>query len=234
MYRKSLTIGFFRESLQKFVQGLSILSRGTLEEKLCWTFQLYDINSDGHITKEEMNDIVTAVYNLMGHPLEEKIDDERIKAKVDRIFEVSKKKKLQLTNCPRLSCAKLQFKFFFIFLLLPNTNSLNHSKQNNCFTMSSKLLWQLHSSLRILITLQNLSLNSFGTKRDLFFDKVLCIKKKCQHVLYEIKALKPRAMNICVTLYSLDIRSVKRIFCKNCSSLIIYCSFVLFFISIRY
>lgn len=74
---------------QKFVQGLSILSRGTLEEKLCWTFQLYDINSDGHITKDEMNDIVTAVYNLMGHPVEEKIDEERIKAKVDRIFDVS-------------------------------------------------------------------------------------------------------------------------------------------------
>jgi Ca2+-binding EF-hand superfamily protein len=76
---------------QKFVQGLSILSRGTLEEKLCWTFQLYDINSDGHITKEEMNDIVTAIYNLMGHPVEEKIDEERIKAKVDRIFDVSLK-----------------------------------------------------------------------------------------------------------------------------------------------
>jgi hypothetical protein len=75
--------------VQKFVQGLSILSRGTLEEKLCWTFQLYDINSDGHITKEEMNDIVTAIYNLMGHPVEEKIDEERIKAKVDRIFDVS-------------------------------------------------------------------------------------------------------------------------------------------------
>lgn len=74
---------------QKFVQGLSILSRGTLEEKLCWTFQLYDINSDGHITKEEMNDIVTAIYNLMGHPVEEKIDEERIKLKVDRIFDVS-------------------------------------------------------------------------------------------------------------------------------------------------
>lgn len=75
---------------QKFVQGLSILSRGTLEEKLCWTFQLYDINSDGHITKEEMNDIVTAIYNLMAHPVEEKIDEDRIKAKVDRIFDVSK------------------------------------------------------------------------------------------------------------------------------------------------
>jgi hypothetical protein len=37
-----------------------------------------------------MTDIVTAIYNLMGHPTaEEKVDDERIKAKVDRIFEVS-------------------------------------------------------------------------------------------------------------------------------------------------
>lgn len=94
-------------SFQKFVQGLSILSRGTLEEKLCWTFQLYDINSDGHITKDEMNDIVTAVYNLMGHPLEEKIDDERIKAKVDRIFEVSGKN--ELFSC-ELNCNKRAIK----------------------------------------------------------------------------------------------------------------------------
>lgn len=76
--------------MQKFVQGLSILSRGTLEEKLCWTFQLYDINSDGHITKEEMSDIVTAVYNLMGQPPDnEKVDEEKIKDKVENLFNVS-------------------------------------------------------------------------------------------------------------------------------------------------
>ena len=51
---------------------------------------MYDINCDGQITKEEMTDIVTAIYNLMGHPVEEKIDDDRIKAKVDRIFDVSR------------------------------------------------------------------------------------------------------------------------------------------------
>ena len=39
-----------------------------------------------------MSDIVTAVYNLMAHPVEEKIAEERIKAKVDRIFDVSRKK----------------------------------------------------------------------------------------------------------------------------------------------
>ncbi|XP_070493079.1 Kv channel-interacting protein 4-like [Chironomus tepperi] len=73
-------------SFEKFVQGLSILSRGSLEEKLCWTFQLYDINSDGHITREEMSDIVTAVYGLMGHPLEDKINEETIKERVESMF----------------------------------------------------------------------------------------------------------------------------------------------------
>lgn len=36
-----------------------------------------------------MSDIVTAIYNLMAHSAEEKIDEDRIKAKVDRIFDVS-------------------------------------------------------------------------------------------------------------------------------------------------
>lgn len=32
--------------------GLSILLRGTIQEKLNWAFNLYDINKDGYITKE--------------------------------------------------------------------------------------------------------------------------------------------------------------------------------------
>ena len=70
------------------MQGLSILSRGTLEEKLCWTFSLYDINGDGQITKEEMSDIVTSIYEL-SNPSEVTVDGDRIKEKVDRIFQVS-------------------------------------------------------------------------------------------------------------------------------------------------
>ena len=68
------------------MQNLSILSRGSLEEKLRWTFNLYDINGDGYITKEEMTDIVTAIYDLMGKLAEPCIDDDTVKDKVERIF----------------------------------------------------------------------------------------------------------------------------------------------------
>ncbi|XP_077597546.1 A-type potassium channel modulatory protein KCNIP1-like isoform X3 [Stigmatopora nigra] len=55
-----------------FVMGLSILLRGTLKEKLEWTFHLYDINRDGYINREEMTEIVKAIYDMMGkytHPV---------------------------------------------------------------------------------------------------------------------------------------------------------------------
>ncbi|KAK1159331.1 Kv channel-interacting protein 1 isoform X1 [Acipenser oxyrinchus oxyrinchus] len=51
---------------EDFVMALSILLRGSVREKLSWTFNLYDINKDGYINKEEMTDIVRAIYNMMG------------------------------------------------------------------------------------------------------------------------------------------------------------------------
>ncbi|XP_030748772.1 Kv channel-interacting protein 1-like [Sitophilus oryzae] len=74
-------------SFEDFVQNLSILSRGSLEEKLRWAFSLYDINGDGYITREEMTDIVSSVYDLMGKLAEPCIDEDTVKEKVDRIFQ---------------------------------------------------------------------------------------------------------------------------------------------------
>lgn len=72
------------------MHGLSILSRGSIEEKLQWTFQLYDINGDGLITRDEMTDIVTAIFELMGrHPDSTGPDMDKIRDKVDVIFRVS-------------------------------------------------------------------------------------------------------------------------------------------------
>ncbi|XP_070170639.1 uncharacterized protein [Polyergus mexicanus] len=74
-------------SFEDFVTGLSILSRGSIDEKLRWTFSLYDINGDGCITREEMTDIVTAVYELMGKFSDPHLDHEGVREKVDRMFQ---------------------------------------------------------------------------------------------------------------------------------------------------
>ncbi|XP_017792809.1 PREDICTED: uncharacterized protein LOC108574693 [Habropoda laboriosa] len=74
-------------SFEDFVTGLSILSRGSIDEKLRWTFSLYDINGDGCITREEMTDIVTAVYELMGKFADPNLDHEGVREKVDRMFQ---------------------------------------------------------------------------------------------------------------------------------------------------
>lgn len=84
--------------MQEFVQSLSTLLRGTMEEKLRWTFSLYDINGDGLITIEEMTDIATAIYELMGRNPEiptDALDPDQIREKVEKIFLVS----VQKFNC---------------------------------------------------------------------------------------------------------------------------------------
>ena len=74
---------------QEFVTGLSVLSRGSLQEKLQWAFCLYDINGDGIITKDEMLDIVSAVYDLMGKFAEPSINEHTARDHVDRVFQVN-------------------------------------------------------------------------------------------------------------------------------------------------
>ena len=38
----------------QFLDFLSLLSKGSLEEKILWTFTFYDVNRDGFISQEEM------------------------------------------------------------------------------------------------------------------------------------------------------------------------------------
>jgi Ca2+-binding EF-hand superfamily protein len=78
---------------EEFIKALSVTSRGNLEEKLVWAFKLYDVDNDGYITRDEMYNIVDAIYQMLGSqaktgtvnaPEEE---DEDPKSRVDRIFE---------------------------------------------------------------------------------------------------------------------------------------------------
>ena len=55
--------------------GLSILSRGSMDEKLRWIFNLYDLNRDGKVTKDELLLVVTSIYDLMGKYTNPPIDE---------------------------------------------------------------------------------------------------------------------------------------------------------------
>ena len=75
---------------EEFIKALSVTSRGNLEEKLIWAFKLYDVDNDGFITRDEMYNIVDAIYQMLGNPsgkVEDADDDEDPKERVDRIFE---------------------------------------------------------------------------------------------------------------------------------------------------
>ncbi|XP_065818961.1 Kv channel-interacting protein 1b isoform X2 [Labrus bergylta] len=76
-----------------FVVGLSTLLRGTLREKLEWTFHLYDINRDGYINREEMTEIVRAIYDMMGKYTYPALKGDIPKQHVDAFFQKMDKNK---------------------------------------------------------------------------------------------------------------------------------------------
>jgi len=70
------------------VTGLSVLARGTVEEKLEWAFGLYDVNRDGVIGRDEMLNIVTSIYDMIGKCAVPAVEESAIIQHVDHIFQV--------------------------------------------------------------------------------------------------------------------------------------------------
>ena len=60
-----------------------------MQEKLQWIFGLYDLNGDGLITKNEMLDVVTSIYEMLGRNTEPQVEENSAKEHVERIFHVS-------------------------------------------------------------------------------------------------------------------------------------------------
>ena len=69
--------------------GMSMLVRGSVEEKLRWTFSLYDLNGDGLVTKDELQDVVAAVHSMVGKYAEPPANRCAIRQQSEFVFNVS-------------------------------------------------------------------------------------------------------------------------------------------------
>ncbi|KAG2462234.1 AB1C protein, partial [Polypterus senegalus] len=68
--------------------GLSIILRGTINDRLNWAFNLYDLNKDGCITKEEMMDIMKSIYDMMGKYTYPSMQDDAPREHVESFFQL--------------------------------------------------------------------------------------------------------------------------------------------------
>jgi len=64
------------------------LSGDCVADKLDWIFRLYDVKHDGVITRDEMYDIVTSVYDLLGDSAEPQLLLNAVKRHADSVFQV--------------------------------------------------------------------------------------------------------------------------------------------------
>ena len=67
---------WFVSFVEDFALSLSLLLKGSLDDKLQWTFHLYDLDGDGVIHLGEMNIVLQSVYEMLD------ISDGNNKAKV--------------------------------------------------------------------------------------------------------------------------------------------------------
>lgn len=74
-------------TFKEFILAISITTKGTVEEKLTWSFSLYDFDNDGYVSRSEMLDIVRAIHRMHGkdtsNPSKDRDAAQRI---VDQMF----------------------------------------------------------------------------------------------------------------------------------------------------
>ncbi|KAL4698909.1 hypothetical protein H8959_011566, partial [Pygathrix nigripes] len=97
-------------SFEDFVAGLSVILRGTVDDRLNWAFNLYDLNKDGCITKEEMLDIMKSIYDMMGKYTYPALREEAPREHVENFFQKMDRNKDGVVTIEEFieSCQKVQ------------------------------------------------------------------------------------------------------------------------------
>ncbi|CAF3539306.1 unnamed protein product [Rotaria socialis] len=70
-----------------YILTLSVLCRGTIEEKLRWIFRFYDFPGEGHLTRANISEIILSLNELVGSSGHLAIIERDIQKHVDEVFE---------------------------------------------------------------------------------------------------------------------------------------------------
>ncbi|CAF1424711.1 unnamed protein product, partial [Didymodactylos carnosus] len=70
-----------------YILTLSVLCRGTVDDKLRWIFRFYDITGDGQLSRESFADIIRSLYDLIGPTVQPRVQESDIQKHIDEIFE---------------------------------------------------------------------------------------------------------------------------------------------------
>ncbi|KAF6037819.1 hypothetical protein EB796_003869 [Bugula neritina] len=73
-------------TFEEFLQCLSELIYGSIDDKLRWAFSLYDQDGDGEISRDELAAVITAVYDMMGAKTSPPIDQYTVDQHVNAIL----------------------------------------------------------------------------------------------------------------------------------------------------
>ncbi|THD28258.1 Kv channel-interacting protein 4 [Fasciola hepatica] len=74
-------------TFEQFARSLSQITRGSEMEKIDWIFDLYDLNGDGYITRSEVREVATAIFDLLRPKSENDRESTAIDERVDKMIE---------------------------------------------------------------------------------------------------------------------------------------------------
>ncbi|XP_064192306.1 guanylyl cyclase-activating protein 2-like [Anguilla rostrata] len=77
----------------EYVAAVHLVLRGKLEDKLKWSFKVYDRDGDGQLEKHEVRHLIKTIYAIRKHSGQTKSDDLSPDQICNRIFELVDKNK---------------------------------------------------------------------------------------------------------------------------------------------